>query len=260
MSEGAGMIGLAMFRASLLAFCLLVAAYPFYRVIGMWFEGELNGSEAVIYLTTLLLLLLGIIVSWGTPLWVLLFLALLVASVGVPLLTGLRDRRALRRMEDEDIRKFTATLHQQPRNTYARERLARIFLSRKEFDLARVHVKEALEVSPKETTLERLRERIETEQRRAQYHLKLCPKCASENAPEAGACLNCGFLFVDPSDILRVLWTEPVLLALKWTGLLLLAAALVLLLINVAILLVTFLMGLGLVFVFWYLYARFSRL
>ncbi|MEN6302417.1 MAG: hypothetical protein ABFD96_06810 [Armatimonadia bacterium] len=260
MSDGAGMIGLAMFKASALAFSLLIAAYPFYRVVAMWFEGAINGSEAVIYLTTLLFLLLGIIVSWGTPLWILLFLALLVACIGVPLLTGLRDKMALRRMEDEDIHKFTTTLNQQPRNIYARERLSRIFLGRKEYDLALVHVKEALQVSPKETTLERLRERIETEQRRDLYHLKLCPKCAQENPPEAGACLSCGFLFVDPADILRVLWTEPVLLALKWTGLLLLGAALVLLLVNVAILLVTFLTGLGLVFVFWYLYVRFSRL
>ncbi|MEI6503545.1 MAG: hypothetical protein WCP21_21240, partial [Armatimonadota bacterium] len=212
MEAGApGTIGVAMFRGAALIFSLVIAAYPFYRVVSMWFDKALESHEAFLYLGALLMLLLGIITAWGTPLGWLLLAALLVCCLGLPLLSRIADRATLRRLEDDDIRKFTASLERQPQNTYSRERLARIFLGRRQYEVALAQMKAALDVAPTDTNLTRLRERIETERRRAVERLKVCPKCAAENHQESGGCAQCGFLFVDPADLLRMLWTKPAL-------------------------------------------------
>ena len=77
----------------------------------------------------------------------------------------------------------------------------------------------ALEREPKNPKFVQLRDRIATEQRRALTHAKVCPKCFVENPPEAGACLECGFRFVDPGDFVRLLLSEPGQQAVRWAGL-----------------------------------------
>ena len=134
--SAAGTMGLGVFKGSVIILSFIIVAYPFYRVLSMWLDKSVESHEALIYLSTLVFLLLGIITTWGTPLGVLLLIALLVGCLGLPLLNRLADRAALRRMEDADIQQFSATLKEQPKNTYLRERLARLFLGRRQYDLA----------------------------------------------------------------------------------------------------------------------------
>lgn len=256
----AGTFGYAMLKASAIIFAMMVMAYPVYRVVSMWFDRALDGSEATLYLTVLLFLFLGIIVAGGTPLGWLLLAALLALCLGLPILNHAADRMALRRMEDEDIAKFSEGLRRQPRNIYLRERLGRIFLGRREYEMAWAQIKEALDTQPEDPGLKRLLERIETERRREQQHLKPCPKCAAENPETAGACLRCGFRFVDPGDLLRALWSKPALQALKWSGLGLLIAGLAVLVLHASVLLAGLLLVVGIACMFWYLYAHLSRM
>lgn len=258
--SGAGNIGLAMFKVSIIAFSLLIAAYPFYRVISMWLDKSLDSQETVLYLSTLTLLLLGIITTWGTPLGGLLLLALVVSCLGLPLLNRLADRIALRRMEEADIQRFSATLKQQPKNVYFRERLARIFLSRRQYDLAMAQMDLALQVAPEDRNLERLRERIETERRRTVQRLKICPKCAQESRAEATVCAHCGFLFMDPADLFRLLWTKPALDAAKWGGLGLVLVGMLLLLLGADLYAATAVFFLAILSIFWYGYVHLTRL
>lgn len=260
MDAGApGTIGVAMFKGAALVFCLVIAAYPFYRVVSMWFDKALESHEAFLYLGALLMLMLGIITAWGTPLGWLLLAALLVCCLGLPLLNRIADRATLRRLEETDIRRFTASLEQQPRNNYSRERLARIFLARRQYDFALAQMKAALDTAPTDTNLVRLNERIETERRRSVERLKVCPKCAAENHQESGVCVNCGFLFIDPGDLLRMLWTRPALEAAKWGGVGLLALGLLLLAMEAELLLVTAVFFLAILFIFWYGFVHLSR-
>lgn len=255
-----GAIGYAIFKGSAIILAMLIMAYPFYRVMSLWIEHTLTAGEAAIYLTVLLLLFAGIIAGWGTFVgWMALF-GLIFASLGLPLINRVADKIALRRLEDEDIQEFSAMLREQPGNVYLHERLARIFLGRKEFELALSHVKQALEYAPKDPGLMRLQERIETEQRREELRLKICPKCGAENPPETGACLQCGFRFVDLGDLLRMLWTRPALEAFKWTGLGLLGAGLVLLTLSTAIWLSGMFVLMGIVCLFWHMYGHFSQM
>ena len=260
MDAGApGTIGFAMFKGAVLVFSLVIAAYPIYRVVCMWFDKTLESHEAFLYLGTLLMLMLGIIAAWGTPLGWLLLTALLVCCLGLPLLNRIADKVALRRMEDHDIRQFTASLEQQPKNTYYRERLARLFLARRQYDVALAQMKAALEVAPTDPNLVRLRERIETERRRTVERLKICPKCAAENHQESGACGKCGFLFIDPADLLRLLWTKPALEAAKWGGVGLMVVGMALLALQANLLLATAVFFFAILSIFWYGFVHLSR-
>lgn len=260
MDAGApGTIGLAMFKGAVVILSFLIAAYPFYRVVSMWLDRSLEAHEAVLYLGTLLMLFVGIIAAWGTPVGWLLLVALIILCLGLPLLNRVADRMALKRMEDEDIRTFTVSLQHQPKNTYYRERLAKIMLARKQYEPALGQLDLALEVAPKDRNLERLRERVETERRRAVEHLKVCPKCMAENHEEASVCVRCGFPFVDPADLFRLLWTPAALQAAKWGGVVMLALGLVLVALGASLLIATALLFLAIVSIFWYGYVHLSR-
>jgi len=89
---------------------------------------------------------------------------------------------------------------------------------------------------------------------------RTCPKCGAENPAQAGACLRCGFLFVDPGDLLRVLWTEPALRAAKWGGLaaFVLGLALLFLLHGSHAIPALLIFG-GALGGFWHFYARMKR-
>lgn len=256
----AGTFGFAVFKGAAIILAMMVMAYPVYRVVSLWIDRALSPNEAVLYLTALLFLFLGIIVGWGTPVgWLMLF-ALIVGCLGLPFINRVADRLALRRLEDDDIRTFSDTLRRQPRNTYYHERLARIFLGRREFDLAWTHVRTALDVSPEDPGLKKLMERVETARRREEFSLKVCPKCFAENPPGTAVCQKCSFAFIDPSDLMRAFWSPPALQAMKWTGLLVLAGGLAVLALQISLLLAGALMVLGTASLFWYMYAHFSRL
>jgi hypothetical protein len=256
----AGNVGFAMMKASAIIFSMMIMAYPVYRIIAMWLDRAIDASEAFLYLTVLLFLFLGIIVGWGTVIGWVLLAALLLGCLGLPLINQAADRIALRRMEDADIAAFSETLRRQPRNVYLRERLGRIFLQRRQYDLAWAQIKEALSAQPEDPGLKRLLERIETEHRREREHLKLCPKCSAENPDIAGACLRCGFHFVDPDDLLRMLWSESAQQAIMWSGLGTLLVGLVVLACGVSLALAGVLLLSGVACLFWTLYARLSRL
>lgn len=256
----AGTFGFAVFKGAAIVFAMMIMAYPVYRVISLWLDRTLTASEAILYLTGLLFLFFGIIVGWGTGLGWLLMAALMLGCLGLPIINQLADRLALRRMEDEDIRHFAEALRRQPRNTYLHERLARIFLKRRQYEFAYAHAKEAVNIAPTDPGLKRLLERVETELRREQEHLRLCPKCYVENPDTAVVCHQCGFAFTDPGDLLRVLWSRPGLEAAKWSGITMLAAGLLLLALGVSVVLSGTLMMFGAAGLFWYLYAHFSRM
>jgi ribosomal protein L40E len=250
----AGNIGLAMAQASMLVMALLIACYPIWRIVALWFDRALPTGEAVISLSVLVFLILGIIATAGTPISFVLLLALIVICCGVPLLNRLADHMALRRMADQDLRDYRLTVTRQPGNAYARERLARIYLDRKQYEEALEHVNAVLERDAKDPKFIGLKDRVETEKRRHLTRAKVCPKCTAENPPEAGACMECGFRFVDPGDFLRLLLSESGQQATRLAGIVFGALGIVLLLVGVAVVAagLVFLFGIGCLMIFLY--------
>ena len=243
-------------KVCVMALCLMAMAYPVYRVVGLWFDRAITGGELTIYLTVLVFLIIGVIATLGTPLGFFMVLLLLATCCGVPLLNRFTDKVALRRMEDEDLTEFRMTIVHQPGNAYARERLVRIYLGRRQFDEALEQVKAALDVQPKAPIFLQLHDRIETERRRAATHAKVCPKCSAENPPEAGACLGCGFRFADPEDFLRLLFSESGQQATRWAGVAFGALGLLMLIFGVAKIAAGMLFLFGIMCMMLYLYAR----
>jgi tetratricopeptide (TPR) repeat protein len=182
---------------------LIIMAYPFYRLGSLWLDRVLSTSEWLLYTGTLGLLVLGFIATFGTPLGWLVLAAMLFACCGVPLLNQLGDRRALRRMQDEDIASYLATLTHQPSNLYVRERLARLYIAREQWAEALQQLKQALYYEPENKGLKLLAKRAETALRRQQTGSRPCPKCMTENPGEVMICLKCGYYFIDPGDILH---------------------------------------------------------
>lgn len=254
-----GNVGVAMFNVSVMVAALLLVSYPIYRIICLWLDRALTSTEATISLVVLLFMVLGVMATWGTPLGILMILALVGICCGVPLLNHLADRQTLRRLEEQDLLEYRITIARQPGNAYARERLARIYLGRKQYVEALEQVDAMLERDAKDTKFKQLKERIETEHRRAVTRAKVCPKCFVENPPDASACLECGFRFVDPGDFLRMLLGEVGQQALRWAGLACGVLGLVLLLFGVAVLAagLFFLFGIGCLMI--YLYARLTN-
>lgn len=253
-----GAVGGVVFNVSVMVLCLMAAAYPVYRVVALWFERAISTAEAVIYVTLLVFLIAGIMATLGSPLGYVLIAALVVSCVGVPVLNHLADQVSLRRMEDQDITEFRMTLVHQPGNKYAHERLARIYWRRQQYDDALAHVEAVLKLEPKEPTFRLLKERLETERRRAITKAKVCPKCFVENPPDAAACLECGFAFMDPGDLVRMLLGDTGQQALRWAGLSFGLLGLILLLVGVAMAAAGLLFLFGIVCLMLYLYARLS--
>lgn len=252
----AGAVGGVVFNVSIMVLCLMAAAYPVYRVVALWFDRAISTAEATIYVTLLVFLIVGIMATLGSPLGYVLIAALIASCAGVPVLNHLADNASLRRMENQDITEFRMALVQQPSNRYAHERLARIYWRRKQYEEALTHVESVLKESPKDPAFTLLKERIETERRRAITRAKVCPKCYVENPPDAAACLECGFGFVDPGDLLRMLLGESGQQALRWAGLSFGLLGLLLLLFGVAAFAAGLLFLFGIACLMLYLYAR----
>lgn len=254
-----GSVGGAIGMGSALVLGLMICAYPFYRIISLWIDKALTASEALLYLSTLGLLLMGLISTWGTPLGWLVLAALLFTCCGIPLLNQLADRLTLRRLEDEDIAKYQAMLARYPASTYAYERLARLYLGRKLYAEALAQVKEALHYEPDNRGLKQLAERVETALRRQQTGARLCPKCSTETPPEVSVCLKCGYYFVDPADFLRGLWTPAAVQASRFGGMGAIVLALLLALLGARPGPSLALFAAGILSLFWSLYVTLRR-
>ena len=257
MAESQGQFFLGGSGIMLVSLALMV--YPIFRIVTLLIERAFNFTEALFCLLTVLGIFGGVLSFWGTPAGWIFLLALVFVAAAVPLLSYFADRKALFRMEEDDLLQHRETLRRFPTHLDSYERIIRIHLRRGNHADAIAHCREALKISQANRTFELLLERAESEQRRAVGRLRLCPKCAAENPPEAGACLQCGFRFVDPVDFLRILWTRPALTAAVVFALVFGSLGLILLLAGLNATTGSLLLLTALVSAMWYMYVR-SRL
>jgi len=171
----------------------LLAAFPVYRFIGWWIEGSLTGGELAVLVLTYIGLMGLLLVSNSA--W-LAFMALLLLVSGValmPLLGEVFNRRALRKMDEEEMYRARDVLAANPEN-----HLARVVLAEKLYRLGRLdeaieHLEYAVESSPAISRLERGKlQSWKREQAFAQRKLLTCPMCGAENPGEAQRCVQCG--------------------------------------------------------------------
>jgi tetratricopeptide (TPR) repeat protein len=103
------------------------------------------------------------------------------------------NRRALRKMDEEEMYRARDALAANPENHIARVVLAEKLYKLGRLDEAIEHLEYAVESSPSISRLERGKlQSWKREQAFAQRQLVLCPMCGAENPGEARRCLQCG--------------------------------------------------------------------
>lgn len=171
----------------------LLAAFPVYRFIGWWIEGSIAGGDLAVLLCTYIGLM-GLLLVSGSAWLAFMALMLLVSGVAImPWLGDMFNRRALRKIDEEEMYRARDALAADPEN-----HLARVVLAEKLYKLGRLdeaieHLEYAVESSPALSRLERGKlQSWKREQAFAQRKLVLCPMCGSENPGEARRCIQCG--------------------------------------------------------------------
>jgi len=171
----------------------LLAAFPVYRFIGWWIEGSIAGGELAVLICTYIGLM-GLLLVSGSAWLAFMALMLLVSGVAImPWLGEMFNRRALRKMDEEEMYRARDVLAADPENHLARVVLAENLYKLGRLDEAIEHLEYAVESSPALSRLERGKlQSWKREQAYAQRKLVLCPMCGAENPGEARRCIQCG--------------------------------------------------------------------
>jgi tetratricopeptide (TPR) repeat protein len=171
----------------------LLAAFPVYRFVGWWIEGSIAGGELAVLLCTYIGLM-GVLLVSGSAWTAFMALVLLISGMAmVPWLGEMFNRRALRKMDEEEMYRARDALAQNPENHIARVVLAEKLYRLGRLDEAIEHLEYAVESSPALSRLERGKLNAwKREQAFAQRQLVLCPMCGAENPGEARRCIRCG--------------------------------------------------------------------
>lgn len=180
----------------------LLAVYPVYRFIGWWIEGSITGGEVGVLLFTYIGLM-GLLLMSGSAWLALMAIVLMVSGVAmVPWLGEMFNRRALRKIEEEEMYRARDVLAADPEN-----HIVRVVLAEKLYKLGRLeeaidHLEYAVSSSPAISRMERGKlQSWKRELEFAQRKLVLCPMCGMENPGEARRCIQCG----SPMQPLRAL-------------------------------------------------------
>jgi len=180
---------------SLILFAIgaLLAGVPVYRFVGWWIEGSITGGELALFACTYIGLL-GLLLASNSA-W-LAFMALLLLVSGVlmvPYIGDMFNRRALRKMDEEEMYRARDVLAADPDNHLARVVLAERLYKLGRLDEAIEHLEYAVENSPGISRLERGKlQSWKREQAYAERKLVTCPMCGAENPGEARQCIQCG--------------------------------------------------------------------
>lgn len=171
----------------------LLAGYPVYRFIGWWIEGSITGAEVAVLLFTYIGLM-GLLLMSGSAWLALMAIVLMVSGVAmVPWLGERFNRRALRKIEEEEMYRARDVLAVDPEN-----HIVRVVLAEKLYKLGRLeeaieHLEYAVSSSPAISRMERGKlQSWKRELEFAQHKLVLCPMCGAENPGEARRCIQCG--------------------------------------------------------------------
>lgn len=198
--------------------CLLLMAYPAFRVVGLYLEGGISAPALVLMLGALLAFMVGIGRTWGTPAGVLLLLLFFLVCVGIPALNTLAENRLRRKMLHEDIGKCQRVLRFDPKNVYAHSRLGDIYLSLRQYDEAIRYYHEATRLAPKDQKEKRKLQLAIERKRRAEVESVFCRRCRTENARDAAYCRECSFPLSGKREILDALRSGMGTDILKWTA------------------------------------------
>lgn len=211
---------------------IAVAGYPYYIILSMLFNNTASGTEAGIYFIVYTGFVGGMLATWGTGLGWLMLTLLLLLSISYPWLLGASERRAMWKMDLEDLAECDAFIRRAPAVIDSYDRAITICRRRGEYALAIQYAEAYLEAVGEDFKMQRRLDQLRRMVRRQTLGSKVCPVCDTENAPGAAECMRCGRLLALPTDVVAGCASETGLRALAATTITLLAIGIALALIK----------------------------
>lgn len=171
----------------------ILSALPIIRFVGWWVEGSVSGLELTLLIGTYFGLLMLLFFSNSAWITMMALVLLIFGLFLMPYFGAMLNRKALRKIDEEEMYRARDVLVADPANHLARVVLAEKLHKLGRLDEAIEHLEYAVENSPVISRLERGKlQAWKREQAFEQKKLRLCPMCGAENPGEARRCIQCG--------------------------------------------------------------------
>lgn len=182
--------------ASLVILALIVAAVPVVRLVHLALDGQLDFGQVLMGIV-MYVGLLAMVVGGPTPMKIVALLLIIASAVLIPLVSGMGEVWALRRMDDERFEAYARALERNPMDPVARIALARELYKRGDVRQAVEHLEWTLQQYPRlavhhQTDLDNWKRELGDEPGPAFIY---CHICHAEAEPEAQFCPQCGAPF-----------------------------------------------------------------
>lgn len=167
------------------------AALLFYRILGWYLDGDISGSQFVIFSTFFFAALILIFLA-PFMLKVLIFLMMVGAIVGLPYIQRkFLSVRDLRIFQNEKIEQYRAAIALRPDNVAARQMLAEELWNTGNVDEAIEAYQEVVRLSPSVDHSNRLAKMMKEREELALV-MRPCPNCGHRNPAKQPTCSRCG--------------------------------------------------------------------
>ncbi len=196
---------------------VVIEGYPYYLILSMLLNNTASGSEVAIYFVVYTGFIGGMLATWGTAVGWLMLTLLLLLSITYPWLLGASERRAMWRMDEEDLAECDAFIQRAPMVADSYERAMTICRRRGEYARALRYAEAYIEAVGDDQRMMRRIEQFRRMLRRQATGAKVCPICDAENPAGVQDCVKCGRVLALPTDLLVGCASETGLRALAAT-------------------------------------------
>ena len=185
----------------LLLILVVGIAVPVMAIGRAWIvDGTMDSATAIASLVAIFVLIAFIWNTQGT-LWMFVGIAALVGgSMGLPLLGVQSEKRAAKRLLNEDIEKYQRAIEFDPSNVSAHRFLGDAYMKEGRYEDAIIEYQAAIRLNPKGEDISRrkLRDAYEAQETRSQPLKKrregiiVCDACKAESPASSKYCQGCG--------------------------------------------------------------------
>ncbi len=194
--------GPVIFQVVFLTLCLILMALPAMRIVSMYLEQQISGLELLLYCSVLLGFVAGIVKTWGSSTSWLLGLMYITLCALYPVWERVANRRAHRRLDDEEIERCENALVFDPKNASAMAKLGDIYYARGDIDRAIDYYQRSLDVWKDARVKLRLQHAVQRK-RLAETGNVICYKCGTESPKGTVLCPKCGATISGGTDIME---------------------------------------------------------
>lgn len=169
----------------------IIAGILMHKIVGWYIDGSIGAVECVIISGIYFAFLFTIIVTASIAYKLILLLLLFSMAALIPHIFGAADRHQIRRMDDENIRRYREAIDGDPLNLAARNKLVEVLHKEGRLDEAISELAEIMRISPQSYQEEYLMKRYIQEREAIRYPPIACPSCGYMNPLGRTHCESC---------------------------------------------------------------------